>query len=266
MNIKKNKKKKKSAPQKNRTNWVYGRVADEVTSINVNYDPLSDSFSIDGLDVSSINHVVSHERDSGKDKVISSLPVGVNSFSMLSFEEQLAKSFDYLVAVDTNTLREPVAGFYVSACVAYFLEGELKRLKGSCDIVYLCSFLILNSEAPTKPESLGWHLTMSKYMSVDRVGNKKIGVIVDSELGDIPDINAGSLSYYQGFKLPSKVSLIYSSADKSEHLGNQMIKLCDAAASDVLRKFSLELAPSLDLTRAEKHGSSFVFDIIPKNC
>ena len=256
-------KKTKQKPEKERSNWIYAKSAEKVSSLYVNYNASTDSFSIDGLDINSIKHVVSHERDTGKDKVISSFPVGANSFSMLSFEEQVVKSFDYLVAIDTNTKKEPIEGFIVSACVAYNIQEDIK-LKEYGTLSYLCSYVMLDPAGSLKPEPLGWYLTISKRIDPKRIGNKKIGVIVDSELGKIPQINSRAVPLFENYKLPDQLSLIYSSSDKSDHLGNQMIKFCDRAAKDILSKVTPEAIKSLDLASADKFGSTFVFEITPR--
>ena len=64
------------------------------------------------------------------------------------------------------------------------------------------------------------------------ISNKRIGVVVDSHLDDLPSFNARSRSLPNGSSLPKGFELIYGSADVGkDHVAPLLISRCDRAAS-----------------------------------
>ena len=74
--------------------------------------------------------------------------------------------------------------------------------------------------------------------------NQKIGIIVDSDLGNLPAYNARSLPIYFDFYLPTNFELIYASAEvgKTEFLVNRLIALCEDMAKSLLAQILLNEA------------------------
>jgi hypothetical protein len=101
----------------------------------------------------------------------------------------------------------------------------------------LVSFLILDPSPDQKPEPLGWHLLIRFLLNSGALQGKRVGLIVDSELGDHVQINTRKKPYYADQMLPGNIALIYASADKSDTFANHMIKKCDEIARMLLKRF-----------------------------
>ena len=65
---------------------------------------------------------------------------------------------------------------------------------------------------------------------------KEIGIVVDSDLGNIPDYNTGKKPIIDTFYLPDKITLLYASSDAGkEYLPNKLIAVCDKEANTLIR-------------------------------
>lgn len=234
-------KKSKSGPEIPRDDYVYGNTTDVVSALTVRFDSMG-GVSIDEIASATIRRQLSHVRarkDKG-DKVIVSVPANDFSLSRSHFEE-LKSRFDYLAAVDTNTIADingPVrlAGYAVSACTISVIAEALSTLHSEIRFQPLASYLILDTAAAIKHEPLGWHLAL-KHMDTPFLRCQRLGMIVDSDLGKHLGINSQKLPYFGNHVLPTNTSLIYASADRSDTLPNQMIKYSDNIAGQVLTHF-----------------------------
>ncbi|PBP96433.1 hypothetical protein [Pseudomonas congelans] len=234
---KKDKKKRKQSQQKiPRNTYVYGHTLENVSSLTVELDPITQNLTIKEVDPSSIRRQITHKREGKDDKVLYSAPANDFSLSLTDFGE-LKTRFDYLMAVDTNTLNEIHKGYRVSACSIYVVRESLGFVGREIRYEHWASYIILNTDHSAKSEPIGWHLTIGLNISPAFLATSRIGIIVDSELGKHLDINAGREPYYAGHLLPSSVKLLYASSDKSATFANGMIKCCDTAASMVLAEF-----------------------------
>ncbi|MCI5210835.1 MAG: hypothetical protein D3910_19070, partial [Candidatus Electrothrix sp. ATG2] len=84
-----------------------------------------------------------------------------------------------------------------------------------------------------KPERFAWREFIKLIeKGSDYEGSNTFGVIVDSELGDIPSINSRSIPLYEDYLLPKNMDLIYASSDKTGTVQNYMIKKCDQLATE----------------------------------
>lgn len=142
--------------------------------------------------------------------------------------------YELVFAVDTNTV---------------ILNNEY--LSVSC--IALCKFIRAGTNAiaqfaatqclefrgvSEKSENIAWVKVIQMI-----IGNpaydpiKKIGVVVDSDLGNIPEFNSGSKPIHGDFFLPENFELVYASADtgKAEYLANKLISICDKEASGLIR-------------------------------
>lgn len=233
-------KKPKGDPEIPRDDYVYGHTADKVSHLTVSFD-LSDGITIHEVDPHSIRRQITHVRKGKDDKVLFSAPANDFSLSRGHLDE-LKTRFDYLLAADTNTISDhngPVrfSGYTASACTIAVITDPLQALTNEILFQPLASYLILDSGAETKPEPLGWHLALTRHTDTPFLRTKRLGFIVDSELGKHLDINARKVPYYAGHPLPSNTALIYASGDKSEMFANQMLKYCDNIAGQVLVQF-----------------------------
>ncbi|HCI5049473.1 hypothetical protein [Pseudomonas aeruginosa] len=233
-------KKPKGGPEIPRDDYVYGHTADKVPHLTVSFDP-SGRITVREVDPDSIRRQISHVRKGKGDKVLFSAPANDFSLSRGHLDE-LKTRFDYLLAADTNTISDhngPVrfSGYTASACTIAVIAEPLQVLTKEIRFQPLVSYLILDSGADTKPELLGWHLALTRHTDTPYLRTRRLGFIVDSELGKHLDINARKVPYFAEHLLPNNTALIYASGDKSEMFANQMLKYCDNIAGQVLIQF-----------------------------
>ena len=83
-----------------RANSVYGTVNVTDGYLTVHYDPLQDAIEIEGAEPGSTRTESYHPRDSGKPKIISSVPTfGPSPFTTT----KALLLYDRVIAIDTNT-------------------------------------------------------------------------------------------------------------------------------------------------------------------
>jgi hypothetical protein len=217
-----------------RDDVVIGTAKEMVDRLTVTIDPVSGEVEVAEIDPSTIRRQISYTKQNGKDKVIYAAPA--KDFSMLDNHfRHLKNSFDYLIAVDTNT-RNPSSGTggkKISACVTYAVTQPLEAIRDEIRYEAMVSYLIIDDDVGAKHEPLGWHLALS-HIPKHLLGTKRIGVIVDSELGQHIEMNARKAPYFSSHLLPPLVTLIYSSSDKPALFTNEMLRFCDRAATMLL--------------------------------
>lgn len=257
-------KKPKGEPEIPRDDYVYGQAAEKVSQLTITFDS-EGRVTIHEIDPGSIRRQITHVRKGKDDKVLFSAPA--NDFSLVRGHfDELKTRFDYLLAADTNTIRDRhgparFGGYTASACTIAVIADPLQSLTSEIQFQPLCSYLILDSAAEAKLEPLGWHLALSRHTNTPFLRSQRLGLIVDSELGKHLDINSRKVPYYADYVLPSNTALIYASGDKSEMFANQMLKYCDNIAGQVLGQFKLK---SLDAVMKEpsiRVGSAMCFAI-----
>jgi hypothetical protein len=259
---KKDKKKRKQNQQKiPRDLYVYGNVTKEVKSLTVTFDPVTQQLHIPEIDPSSIRRQITHKREGKDDKILYSAPASDFSMSLGDFAE-LKTRFDYLMAVDTNTLTDIYQGFRVSVCSIYIIKDHLSSVGSEVQYDHHASFMIFNSDHEAKSEPIGWHLAITQSIEPKFLNSSRIGIIVDSELGKHVDINSGKEPYYSDNLLPPSLKLLYASSDKSATYANDMIRLCDTAATLVLDEFKRVGVGDVLSLKSLKVGTALCFPVI----
>ncbi len=190
------------------------------------------------------------ERDNKGHKMLhtSSSP---NDDTWFSTNHQLL-AYDHLIAIDTNT--NNLNGSTVSITAAYHiipekLEQGLAHCKGA-----VITLLELWNVAE-KPENLGWYQILNAIEVEPNGFIGKIGLIVDSDLGEHQAFNSRLKPIFGDYYLPKNVTIIYGS-DKggAEHLSTKMIKYCHDLASDLYKKQNLIL-----ITEGLQQGTGKLF-------
>ena len=232
------------ASHSERTDSVYGTVSVTDGYLTIQYDPLQDAIEIEGAEPGSTRTESYHLRDSGKPKVISSVP----TFGSSPFTTTKALLvYDRVIAIDTNT--RIVDGVRWAVCFSYHVPEPLSRYKGEFPWFPLGAFLIRDVVDGVNPEQIGWHLTLQHYLPRFRHDDESLAVVVDSELGRHRDINARTSGYYGTHLLPPRTALIYASSDKDKNtLQGTLIRACDAASTQIWTQL-LPTLPSLGWSR-----------------
>lgn len=241
-----------------RDHFVIGRAVGVIDHFTIGYDADTGVPRIHELDPASLRSEISYQKKNGKDKVLYSTPV--EGFSALdeSFIEQLKKRFDYLIAVDTNTINKPprTNGCRISVCSSCAVPIPLSEVTDQIAFNTVAAHLIYDSGPVVNPEPLGWHLIIQKLSGIPSLSSKRIAIVVDSELGLHLDINARKIPYYGEHILPPNMTLIYASSDKPEIFANYMLKHCDFMAESIIEDFRKKDPALIFRMKGQKFGTA----------
>lgn len=97
-------------------------------------------------------------------------------------------------------------------------------------------FCIECIEVKTKPENFGWVAALEQLHSKGYITTStKVGMIVDSDLGNISAYNSRKKEVVPGTLLPANVQLIYASSDVGrENIVNKILAVADSVSSQSL--------------------------------
>ena len=221
------------AKRKKRSEVIYGTTAsNKTTEIAVTYDHSTGAVSFGG-DMINVYSEVTYERPKGP-KTLSRVPQTEKEISFSS-GDALKRNFDFVVAVDTNT--RTIHGKQVSVTgVATAKHMIMPGPKGLVDYwKFDVPFCIEFVEVKAKPENLGWMAALEQLQVNGHIAaGPKIGMIVDSDLGNIPAYNSRKKEIVPGTLLPENVQLVYASSDAGkENLANKVLAIADSASSQV---------------------------------
>lgn len=250
---------KKKKPRKDIIEWTS---ADSVSSLTFEFDPLNETVTFNESDPQKTKLKKIYERESGKDKVLSSISTSSKG-SSFNPDSTLKESFDHLIAIDTNT--KTYKGKRVAITTAYCVKGDLKNYGPEIPFEHLCSFLVVGLGEDEKAEPIGWFLTLKNKINYNHFKQQKLGVIVDSELGDHDLINSRTKPFYYRYLLPKEFKFVYASDAVSDLLPNQMIRLCDKGSNQLFQILEQDLDDHLNAATTPIHGSEAKFtEISPK--
>lgn len=148
----------------------------------------------------------------------------------------IRNNFDYLVAADTNT--ETLNNMKISITTSYFTPNILESDKKVLHAEHFHSWIIFDCIDELNPERLGWDLTIKAYNEKNGDDTKRIGVVVDSELGLLDSMNQRKIPYFPENFLPKNMQLLYASETESNSFPNDMIKHCDNISRKILAQIS----------------------------
>jgi hypothetical protein len=217
---------------RNRITAVQATTKGKTSHITITADEQTGELTIAEADPSSYRSVVYYKRDSGKDKVLLDMPSAA-TLAAFDVNSHLTTQFNQILAVDTNKY-EVNGNVFAVACV--FVVPE-RLVAGATKVraIFLNAFVISDPSALINPERIGWHIALQQNVVHGRFHpNDRIAMVVDSELGELPRMNARSTPYYDGHSLPKNVSLLYASADNpTDTLPSALIRACDTHANEI---------------------------------
>ncbi len=174
----------------------------------------------------------SYTKESGKPKILNQIRANNNQIN-LNPNANL-QNFDWLFVVDTNTKKYNESKISIS-CSAFF-QLDLKKPKliksitnqdWHAKVTMQSAFIFRN---PTvNPELVGWQELINRIKQAPEFNNTlKIGIIVDSELDKLSQMNRRDIPIIGTHFLPDNFQLIYASSDSgTEYPHNKLIKICD---------------------------------------
>lgn len=169
--------KRQTEQKRPRSEYVVGHAAEMVSSLTFQFGP-NGQLSILEIDPASLQRQVAYERQSKPEaKVLYSAPTKDFSLSQSYFSE-LQDQFDYLLAVDTNTVNGIHRGCKISVCSIYCLPDQLKSLSGEARIMPVACYVIADSDLGAVAEPLGWHLAITRHAANPLKDSKRVGLVV----------------------------------------------------------------------------------------
>ncbi len=202
---------------------------------NGTFELLSDGFPIVP---EKVQFEVGYEREKNR-KVLNVMPIDPNRLS--DNPHLTLQKFDLIFAIDTNTR-------FVDNKVISVTGIILCKLKLDNDETITVQYAPLHSlefwnikDYPKNAEKIGWMKSIQLMLQNPEYDpNWEIGIVVDSDLGNLPAYNARSIPIYSNFYLPQNFELIYASADvgKREYLVNRLIATSEKMAKFLLRNIS----------------------------
>lgn len=232
----------RNSTRKKRTEGIYATTRNEVTELSLHIDPDTSEVRF-GNDMANVYSERSYARQK-KPKILSRI---YQLDSDVAFDTKLAleKNFDILCAVDTNT-RE-ITGKWVSVVGIVVLQQVWADAKGELAAFwqYYTPFCLEYVELQHKPENFGWIASLQhleKYGQTDPM--QRIGIIVDSDLGNLNDYNMRNKPVLETTYLPKNVVLIYAAGDAGkENVINKALSCADSASSQCLDALEQGVCP-----------------------
>jgi hypothetical protein len=218
---------------KPRLQRIYSTTKKGITEISLSFDPQNGAILFD-TEMTNIYSETTFDRPKGQ-KVVSRVPIlGGAHFKI---DDAIEKNFDIVFAIDTNTRN--IRGYSISIsgviqCQKVFAVDSMGMAKKYWQ--WFTPFCMEFLEVKSKPENLGWMMLIDYITSPLRdFFKKRIGIIVDSDLGKLNQYNLRKSPIYEEVLLPKNIQLIYASSDVGRDLfPNQMLKLADRASARCL--------------------------------
>lgn len=194
---------------------------------------------------SQINSQFYYDRES-KRKIITSSESSYPPFTNASL---ILRNYNFLCVIDTNTRK--INNRTISVSVIFL--GQWINAEKYAEFEFWPELYMDFMDCTDKPERYAWHKFIQLIeKGTDYNGINTFGIIVDSDLGEIPSINQGVIPVYEQYYLPDQMELIYASADKSGTVQNAMIKKCDQFAAQRLNRFKDVYKSGTDLDKFPK--------------
>lgn len=242
-------KSKKPDAKKNRETWAKFTLKTTNNGeaiLNIQNNRISSPQAIAG----SFSNYRSYMRENGKEKIIHQA-FSENADANFSLRKHITDNFNIIAGIDTNTLT--IKGRKISIAVAYTSLPVLHQNPNLLKIHPAIGFIFDNVRSDLNPETLAWHYFLQIALPLIRKNDThKVALVVDSELGIIPQINNRTKPYYRNSFLPPKIQLQYASSDKSDDLPNKIIKRCDHTSRNLCQQIetgSITLPETLEPDR-----------------
>ncbi len=219
---------------KKRNEYIYGTVDANDGIIEVTYDTAKRGFEFRNLVHGTLRHTISYIGESGKDKIVSS-SLCLDQIGRFDLRGVLKINYDFLYAIDTNN--KTINGEKLSIAVSYFVPQKLEYYDKEIPLLPYLVFEINDVKANINPETVAWYILITELAQKHNLSKEKVAIVVDSELGKLPEINNRIIPYYGANYLPQNIHLIYASSERGNELPNMMMSFCDRMSSKCLTYF-----------------------------
>lgn len=164
-----------------------------------------------------------------KFRTLSEIPTDENDFSF-NFIKKL-KRYDLILAMDTNSAF--FKGIKISIGVPLRIIGKISDQEIKWELIPL-QVLVLIGESE-KIENKNWVSLIKNLLDLKGFNHDhKIGLIVDSDLGNLKSYNDRTLPIAEEFFLPQNFELIYASDRSNDNILNEIMLTCHRASKEFL--------------------------------
>lgn len=171
-------------------------------------------------------------RKSGKPKILSEIP-SVDGQHYTDVTRQMLK-YDRLIAIDTNTYNKNNKS--ISIGTSHQVIGLPFEKGYKYHYIPIAIPFIINGHSE-KPENQNWMNLINFIVSNKNYNSEfKIGLIVDSDLGNIPAFNLREKPIFSNYLLPDNFELIFASDAANDSFLNQAIKKCHSLANEAYKE------------------------------
>jgi hypothetical protein len=172
------------------------------------------------------NFTYSYNRKKGKKILLS----GNANGEFIMHTESVLQGYENIFAIDTNT--KNINGNKIS--VAVIVHAYLEEIEEGFILYHTAfrAFEFWNASIPS--ERLGWYALVGALLANTSLADRYTGIIVDSDLDELDEINLHQKCIYNDLMLPENFKLIYASSDSGANGVNKLIKLCDRRSNEVL--------------------------------
>lgn len=205
----------------------------------------------------SVKSCSSYQRQSGKEKYVTQSP-SIGNSAHVNQMQNIQSNYRLIAGMDTNDY--DYQGCRISVSSSFLSDSATKKKSFSAQL--LPAFIISEVREDLNPEVVGWHLFFKHILPMLEVNSeRRLGFVVDSELGKHQSINNREFPYYQEFYLPENVGLIYASSDTGTGAPNQLVRACDRASRELfgqIQEGSIILPAALGGASRDFTGYAFV--------
>ena len=204
-----------------------------------------------------------YDGKSGKEKVITRVQDKVipNQSDLFRY---LSTSFDFLMAIDTNSKIIDAETISVSSVVHCVVRESSEPNAYYADFPWHGAILFRNCPSELHPEKFGWITEIKRINSIPQNKQKRFALITDHDLDNHISFNKKHVPIFDNFYLPDNFQLIYGRSDSSnENFLNYLVKQCDKKSADLVneinkngycqnagQRFSISQIPVPDLGKA----------------
>ncbi|MGC3975386.1 MAG: SEC-C metal-binding domain-containing protein [Nitrospira sp.] len=240
------------ASRKPRSEYVYATTKDNnVAELFLSFDPMTGAIELDLPIINTYAQNAYEKHGSKGQKIINKVPLRSDSLQFYS-DQSILESFDLLFAIDTNT-RE-IEGVRRSVGAFLYCEIDKATKKFKWHFPFAVDFTHEN-----KPENFSWKILIDHVLDDPELSIlPRIGIVVDSDLGQINLYNEGALPIWGNVMLPLNVILIYASTDTGkDYVINRLIGESDKTATALLDHIEQNNIPNSETIKSPRYRKLF---------
>lgn len=160
--------------------------------------------------------------------------------------------YKYLLAVDTN---KPEKELPAVVFTGFVLASTVLLCDGSLGLGIHRETVIEFHNLNAPPERFGWAFICQSSSNLPN--DSIIGIVVDSDLGDIPLMNRREIPIFNDYYLPDRFELLHATDKGGSHFTNLLIKLCDKNTRQVARQIVSKPESTLPVLMKANTGDPF---------